>query len=243
MLIVLGGMTAGATAAANPQGFIQDKFRAANQADLEQARDLYLELLDDRVADPVLFAKLGSAYAQLGQPGRAVLMYERALRLDPRNYLWKRHLRQIEPPDNRRRPFVLVVPFLELRDYLTLDEWAWLAAGCWSLLALLIAGACLLKAAAFRRLCKRLAWAAAVLLLFVGGMLGARCWSDQFAHQGIVLEYLVSRFGPGLQYQEHLELPAGRRVRIISQDAEWAEIAVPGTSQPTYIESSHLEEI
>ena len=245
--LVLAGAANCPVAAAASQTSTRDKFDEANQAcadnEWEEARGLYRELVEEQVADAVLFAKLGYTYTKLGQPGHAVLMYEKALRLEPRHAEVIDNLRQIEPPGNRQRPFILLAPFVSLRDYLSLDEWTWLMAGGWCLLALTITGACLLKSRIARRIFKRLAWGAAIVLLFVSGMLAARCWSDEYARQGIVLESLVSRFGPGLQYQAHLELPAGRRVRVNAIDGQWAEISVPGASQFTYIESSHLEKI
>ncbi len=49
----------------------------------EAAKAGYLQLVSGRVRSPALFYNLGNAWWQLGQKGRAVLNYRRALALDP----------------------------------------------------------------------------------------------------------------------------------------------------------------
>lgn len=48
-----------------------------------QARDLYLQAQKQGGTSPALFYNLGNTYYRMGDLGRAILYYERALRLDP----------------------------------------------------------------------------------------------------------------------------------------------------------------
>jgi tetratricopeptide (TPR) repeat protein len=223
-------------------------FKQANQSyqesDFDSARDSYEELLDLEISDASLLYNLGNTYIQLGLPGRAVWMYERALKLDPRNQDVAFNLRQIAPPENSSDPFILLVPFLAARDFLSLDEWSYIAGGIWLVLALLITLKNLLQSRAAGDAVKRASWPLAVLLVAALGMIFARSWTDQFSAQGIVLESSVSRYGPGDQFKEHIMLPAGRKVRILSSegDGQWAQIAIPGQSK-TYIPAEKVGRI
>ena len=51
----------------------------------ERAAELYVQLVDAGMADASLFYNLGNAYYKLGAIGPAVLYYERARRLEPRD--------------------------------------------------------------------------------------------------------------------------------------------------------------
>lgn len=65
------------------------RFRAANeryeQGAYEEAAREYEQLVDAEVREPDLYYNLGNTYFKLGDMGRAVLNYERALRLSPRD--------------------------------------------------------------------------------------------------------------------------------------------------------------
>jgi tetratricopeptide (TPR) repeat protein len=68
---------------------IQSKFDSANQsyrdARYEEAKGLYEELAKAFPEMPSVFYNLGNTYFRLGKMGRAVLAYETAQELDPRN--------------------------------------------------------------------------------------------------------------------------------------------------------------
>lgn len=53
--------------------------------DFSTAAALYHQIAETEGTSSNLFYNLGNCYFRLGQPGRAILWYERALRLDPRN--------------------------------------------------------------------------------------------------------------------------------------------------------------
>jgi hypothetical protein len=68
---------------------LEAMFSAGNQSyesgDYAGALANYLELASRGVVNADLFYNLGNAYFESGEPGRAVLWYERALRADPRH--------------------------------------------------------------------------------------------------------------------------------------------------------------
>ncbi len=82
---VLTGGVARAQEGQSPEA----RFAAGNQSyeagDYAGAVANYLELTSRGVVNADLFYNLGNAYFESGEPGRAILWYERALRADPRH--------------------------------------------------------------------------------------------------------------------------------------------------------------
>jgi tetratricopeptide (TPR) repeat protein len=68
---------------------VRDLFERGNQlyeaGDYEDAAEVYQEAVARGAHDPVLYYNLGNAYYQAGYLGQAVLNYERALRIAPRD--------------------------------------------------------------------------------------------------------------------------------------------------------------
>ena len=51
--------------------------------DFSRAAELYRQVIETEGTSPQLLYNLGNCYYRLGQPGKAILNYERALRMDP----------------------------------------------------------------------------------------------------------------------------------------------------------------
>jgi hypothetical protein len=87
LLAVLCAVCAGTAFAQGTS--LDDVFLQANQAyeagDYPSAIEHYQDLASRGVVDVDLFYNLGNAYFESGELGRAVLWYERALRVDPRS--------------------------------------------------------------------------------------------------------------------------------------------------------------
>ena len=116
---------------------VLERFNEAN-ADFaagryQEATREFRSLLDDGHVSTAILFDLGNAEVRAGRVGEAVLQYERALALSPRNpdvLANLRHVRaaaELTPPERNG--------WEEVAATLTVDEWAWLAsaalwAGC-----------------------------------------------------------------------------------------------------------------
>ena len=118
-------------------------FTQANNAYLKgryrQAASLYQELVQKTGISAELLDSLADSYAASGQTGLAVLNYERALRLAPRNTTIQSDLQQLRKEMGLRRPESLPQRFAE---QLGADQWLLIAGISFTLLSLtlLIAG-------------------------------------------------------------------------------------------------------
>ncbi len=129
-LLLLGGI--GAQAADN-------LFEQANQAysrgEYRQAINLYQETAAEQGVSGSLLYNLANSYAAAGQVGRAVLNYERALRLAPGNSDIQANLEQVRKDAGLYRDDT---PLYErLADLLEADQWLMLSGAAFLLLSIL----------------------------------------------------------------------------------------------------------
>ncbi|MBY0274006.1 tetratricopeptide repeat protein [Candidatus Binatia bacterium] len=123
------GVVAGAHASA-AESAREQVFESANAAfadgRFDDARGALAELARNDGASPAVLYNLGNAAFRAGKPGEAILAYERALWLAPRDQDVRANLRQVrkaaglpEPDDG---------PWLRLARAATANGWAWLAS-------------------------------------------------------------------------------------------------------------------
>jgi hypothetical protein len=166
---------------------------AANRAFAEgryaDAASHYEALLEhEGYSAPVLF-DLGNAYLRENQPARALLAYERARLLAPRDPALARNLAQAEAALGTEEHSSTAA---RLARNLTLDEWTWLAAAAFWLAVSATAGA--FVSSRGRAWLGRVAVAGGAL---AGVSLAAILIASDVEHTGLVLEpapVLVSPF-------------------------------------------------
>ncbi len=146
MRVMVGSLVV--CAAAFAQGPIEEGNRAFSERRYHDAVRHYLEAQKGGF-DPDLLFNLGNAYAETGDVGGAVLSYERALLLAPRD----RRARDALDALRRRSGLEsdLDAGWRDFHRYLTADEWTWLVvAACGLLLAALVGRRRLSRAALAR---------------------------------------------------------------------------------------------
>ena len=81
ILIILSGIIFQAASATH--GIIQQADSAYNKEDYASASRLYNKYLQEVGQSPTVLYNLANTYYRMGSIGRAIINYERALRLDP----------------------------------------------------------------------------------------------------------------------------------------------------------------
>lgn len=112
------------------------RFEEANAAFMERdypaARDLYQEIIDAGYRNGYVYFNLGNAWFRLGNLGKAVLCYERATRLLPRNQDVQRNLKEAQSHREKELPKIekhsSVRFFHTIRQKLSVNEWALVAS-------------------------------------------------------------------------------------------------------------------
>ena len=161
-----------------------------------EAAQIYEELIAQGVEDSALFYNLGNAYFQQGDLGRAVLNFQRAAQLDPRDPDIRANLELAraqaveflpETPDN---PLFKLADFS--REWLTLNETAVLALLFWFLFAFLLLASRQLRAGGMKRVVRFTAVLVLMLLLISSFSLGTRLVLEQSQPGGVLITPAVA---------------------------------------------------
>ncbi len=206
-------------------------YRKANLSyeneDYEKAVSLYEMLLKmDKVSSEV-FYNLGNSYFKLKNIGKAILNYERSLRLDPRDRDAMLNLKlarsmtmdKIELPP---KGFILTV-ILFLYDRMNLNELVLLTSAIYLLIILLLIFSIFFIAK--RRI---IFYNVGVLLIVLTSsmtFLISKISSENIVKRGVILAEKVGvRSGPKEDYLLQFSLHEGTVVRVVEEREFWYEI-------------------
>ena len=203
-------------------------FAKANQdyaaGHYKQAIDGYESLIRTNQSNAVLFYNLGNAWFRKGDPGRAILQYERALALDRQHpeaqanlHLVRDEARALELPKTRADRYL---------GFATSDQYVWTAAIAFWIaifaLAVLLLGS--------RRSGATIAVLVGALLVFGGAAYA--CYAVDNGPQGravaiVTGKNIQARLATADTAGAVLALPAGSEVKILSTRGEWVYAALP----------------
>lgn len=111
------------------QNIVQQADSAYNETAYSQALQLYETTLDSIGASSDLYYNIGNTHYRLGDLGRAVLWYERALQLDPTNKDARANLEFVntritdKPVDNRS---IVTRVYDKIANSQSADTWSWI---------------------------------------------------------------------------------------------------------------------
>ena len=204
-----------------------DDFDAANQlydaGKFSEAQQRYRALVEHGESSANLFYNLGNAEFRAGNPGRAMLEYERALALDPSHAEARGNLRLLRDQANSKLPERTWLD--AAAGALSLDAWTLLAA-----LAGWTVAFCLVVPIALRRAMSAAVVFTMTLAIFVAAFAFVGVWhlaKDRDA--GIIIaKHVEARLAPADRAGLAEVLPAGSRVRVLSERGDWTYCELPG---------------
>ncbi|UCG24733.1 MAG: tetratricopeptide repeat protein [Chloroflexota bacterium] len=222
--------------------------RLAEAGNFAEAIQVYEGLVAREVQDSALFYNLGNAYYYQGDLGRAILNYQRAVQLAPRDADIRANLALARAQAGD--PFLaspagplgiltdLTGRWLNINDAAVLTLAFWFAAGA-LLLARRFAGPSRAKDGL------RYAALIAILLVAVSGLsLGARVYAEHTLPEGIVIAPTVALSSePGNQYATGYSLNGGTAVNILETQGDWARLAAPDDSIEGWIPLDSVETV
>lgn len=229
----------------------RDVFAKANaeyqQQRYAQARELYAKIINGGVRAHDLFYNMGNACARLGKTGEAVLYYERARKLDPRDIDVKTNLHKLAPAGNDPQYFVLARPFFWVRDALSLREWMAVFLTLYVVTA--VAGI-----AYFLFPSRRLTVPMRYLFYGVGGVCaliaifsGAKYYASKATRYSVVMKSGVPIYsGPSANFSQIISAPEGTKLRRLRFDdpsnTNWAHVMIMD-GQKGFIKADAIAEI
>jgi tetratricopeptide (TPR) repeat protein len=238
LLLAVGLAAAGGAAAqtdapgVDPARLIAEANQAYTDGDLEGARARYLQARELGADAAVLHYNLGNTYARLGQLGRAIVNYERAIRRDPRdpdvrrNLAWVRsHTRDLELTGQGLPPVIAQLDAAAHR--LSVPEWS----GLLLLSSWLVAGlvAWTWRRGAVEGPLRRALIAAAAVALIVAAITATRWYEERWRQEAVVIvEEVEVRSGPATSFPVVFRVHDGLSLTVRGERDDWSRIALGG---------------
>lgn len=195
--------------------------------DYEKAVSLYESLLDKDKVSAEVFYNLGNSYFKLKNIGRAILNYERALRLIPRDRDIRLNLglarsMAVDKIDVSEKGFILnVILFLYRR--MNIDELTMLVLTMY-LVVILVLIFSIFFVAKRKIIFYNIGILIAPLILF-SIFLISKIHSENFVEKAVILaEKINVRSGPKEDYLLQFSLHEGTIVRVVKERQSWYEI-------------------
>ena len=207
-----------------------DQYRAG---EYESARDTYLRIAGEGVRDSRLFYNLGNACFKSSRLGEAIVWYERALRLEPRDRDILANLRFARQVKRDREPPAEENPLARFSGavyaFPTLDELA--ATFAVTLLSVWVLAFLRWLRPQTSRVPMPLLPACVCFWAISALFLTSRIYTHESDKHAIVTEKeSTARSGPGLDQTSVFVLHEGTKVRIDRDENEWYLVRLPNGS-------------
>jgi len=212
------------------------------QKDYEGAKDRFLTLVFADWHNADLFYNLANSYFRMGDFGRAILYYEKAKRISPRDDSIAHNLKlaraniidKTEPADRNIVSELLV----GVHSMLSLNEWTIISLVLYllvmlSLAVILITRDTLLKADnsgarnVIIKISKRVLIVSLILLLYCGTNTLVKAYASSLESGIVVAKQVKVRSGPSEDFAEVFELHSGTSARIHTTKEGWRQISIP----------------
>jgi hypothetical protein len=205
-------------------------FRANNAYRDERYREAiseYESLIQSGLRGANILYNLGNAYLKIGNKGKALLYYERAFRLNPRdadiksNLQFARTLVEGDTREYSKNWYERI--FLFLRGFLSVDEMVSVVSASYFLVIIALALSILFKPY------KRIFYYAAIfsLVIFIVSLpsfiIGV--YDQEFQEKAVIMaEKVDARFEPNDDATTHFKLHEGSVVKIARSQGQWYQV-------------------
>ncbi|MAE69141.1 MAG: hypothetical protein CME06_01585 [Gemmatimonadetes bacterium] len=214
---------------------IQRLFELGNAAygegDFQGAIAFYGAIVEAGIDNGTVLFNLGNAYHRSGDLGRAILSYERARRLIPRDRDLRENLAYLEVLKRDRDAEADSAPAVRAVHRVvrgvTVEEIAWASLGLWVMLGLLLALRTVTGGDHRGARSLKIAMISLSVLLFGSLAHTALLLAEETRNDAIVLaEEIAIRSGPSEGDVTEFKLHAGTKVRLGRRSGDWVQVAL-----------------
>lgn len=223
---------------------------AAGQFNL--AAQSYQQLVDQGYASSALYYNLGNAYMKQGELGRAIVNYQRAQQLAPRDEDIANNLElartqvsnQLEI-DTTAGETLISRMAQATRSWLSLNELAIAALFSWILFVLfVIIYTSLRPGGKLREAVQYFLVAISIVLVISVIGLGSRVYQDATQTKAVVItEEIVVTSGPGKQYSTEFTLSNGTEINVLETRGSWSRLALPNSQLQGWVPAETIESV
>lgn len=211
-------------------------YQRANQAYQEgrfpEAIEIYQQILETGLTNGAVLYNLGNAYFKDNQLGRAILSYERAKRLLPRDQDVAANLAlanqlTVDKITTEKVPLFITV-FTWLAHSMNIAELTRLSFILYLLTAILVVAVIWVQRSELRKKILAVALMAGLLLVIATASLLGNIYQQRRVSQAIVLSPMAdARSGPGSDYTKIFTIHEGTKTRIRQEREGWYLISLP----------------
>lgn len=228
-----------------------ERWEAGNKAYIEgnyaKAVEEYSAIVEGGEYSMKLYYNLANAYFKLGETGKAILYYNKALRLSPSQEDVRHNLAIAEAQTKDR---ITVIPEFFLNRWLRIVRNS-MSCMAWSILSLATLALCLAFGLLFL-LASAIRWRKAgfycalcgILLFIATTSFAISSRNDMLSHdEAIVMSSAISvKSSPDRSATDLFVLHEGTKVHILSEMDEWCEVVI-ADGKKGWTETKNIEEI
>lgn len=246
-VLIIGTLAFGETPALQNSDEIVNLFQTGNtyfqEKKFEDAQKVYEQIIAMGIKDPVLFYNAGNSFYMTGHTGKAIVLYEKALRFSPRDEDIKYNLNLTSPASNSKQPFFLFIPYVSLYNLFSLNEWI-IIANLFFVLTLVIIGFYFLLRNNLLRKILRIVYTMTIILFAVSiCFLVPKYYNEQIIKEVVVIsKEALAMSGPSEEFSVLFKLPEGTKAQLISNDDKWSKIRLSNDKEG-YIKNNEIENI
>lgn len=231
LAILLNVMVFDAVRADHNQYLFETANKLFEEKQFEEAIQKYNEIIENGYESWQVYYNLGNAYYKSRQFGRAILNYERAMKLNPENEDLTFNLelanltvvdKIIEPPK-----FLIdeIVPLLKSLRLWGVENLAWLTLSFYFVLTIFIVLKIFIRKVRANRFFNVILVPVVIVLFLLTALFLARLHSESSSRYAIVLEEKVDVMGsPDDQGTELFSLHEGVKIMVEDVSNDWAKI-------------------
>ncbi len=222
----------------SPQDIFQKANSAYEKGDLGLALESYDALVRQGFESSSLYYNLGNVHYRRGERGKAILWFERASRMAPRDSdiqfnlsLARSHIREDE--NNFIRKIFLTFTNNELSWIVLVVSW----------LFFLVLGGVILGWIKSETWPTTYLWFCGMILLVSIGWLSANTYILRDPIGIVVAPPGEVRNGPGLEYAVGFTIPEGSKVYIMNKRPDWIQVGVPQQGLKGWMPAKEVEAV
>ncbi len=228
-----------------------DQFKTANdlyaKAQYTEAAQLYEQLVSINEVAPELYFNLGNSYYKLGEVGKSILNYERALRLKPsyEDAIFNLEMARSKVVDNVVQvPSFFIMRWIDsLIKLMSSNQWFWLSV----VLLIITVISFFIFIFGFSPMLRRFTFYLGVVFLsftvLTGFFAGIRKSQMAQHNQAIIMVgTIIVKGSPDKSGTDLFQLHEGTKVKVKSELGDWTEIVL-GNGNLGWIEDINIEKI
>jgi len=212
----------------------------------DEASKIYTQLISQGIQSSAVYFNLGNTYYQQGDLGRAILNYQRAAHLDPRDKDIRSNLALAREgavdiyPQEPGGPIKLVANLTG--NWLTPNETAWLLLSLWFLLGYLFIVRGQMHPGGARRGVEYVLILTAVFFMIGGLSFGSRVYLERMQPDGVIVAPVVAvSSAPNAEDYSDFQLQSGTEVQVKETLGDWIRLDLPGEDEDGWIPLEAIE--